>query len=87
PKKTGIFNVGTGCARTWNELARAIFSALDMPASIEYFDMPQSIKDKYQYYTQADLGKLENAGINHKFSGFNEAVKDYAGFLKNHSYL
>ncbi|MBL7092034.1 MAG: ADP-glyceromanno-heptose 6-epimerase [Candidatus Omnitrophica bacterium] len=87
PKKTGIFNVGTGCARTWNELAHAIFSALDMPANIEYFDMPQSIKDKYQYYTQADLGKLENAGINHKFSGFNEAVKDYVGFLKNHSYL
>ncbi len=87
PRKAGIFNVGTGCARTWNELARAIFSALDMPANIEYFDMPQSIKDKYQYYTQADLGKLEKAGINHKFSEFNEAVKDYVGFLKNHSYL
>ena len=87
PRKPGIFNVGTGCARTWNELAHAIFSALDIPANIEYFDMPQSIKDKYQYYTQADLGKLEKAGINHNFSGLNEAVKDYAGFLKTHSYL
>lgn len=87
PKRTGIFNLGTGCAHTWNELAQAIFSALDMPANIEYFEMPESIKDKYQYYTRADLNKLERSGINHKFFEFDEAVKDYAGFLKNHTYL
>ncbi|UCB56668.1 MAG: ADP-glyceromanno-heptose 6-epimerase, partial [Candidatus Omnitrophota bacterium] len=49
PRKTGIFNVGTGSAHTWNELAEAIFSALDMPANIEYFDMPPVIRSKYQY--------------------------------------
>jgi len=87
PQKTGIFNVGTGCAHTWNELARGIFSALNMPARIEYFDMPDAIRDKYQYFTQADLGKLERQDVNHKFFQFNEAVKDYVGFLKNHSYL
>ncbi|MBL7130813.1 MAG: ADP-glyceromanno-heptose 6-epimerase [Candidatus Omnitrophica bacterium] len=87
PKKTGIFNVGTGHAYTWNELAQAIFKALDMPARIEYFDMPEAIRDKYQYFTQADLNKLQGAGVNHNFSEFSEAVKDYAGYLKTHTHL
>ena len=87
PQKTGIFNVGTGCAHTWNTLAQAIFAALDMPTDIEYFDMPLSIRDKYQYYTQADLGKLEKTGVNHKFLDFSEAIKDYVGYLKNRAYL
>ena len=87
PKRCGIFNVGTGCAHTWNKLARAIFSALDMPARIEYFDMPEAIRDKYQYFTQADLNKLQAAGVNHNFSEFSQAVKDYVGYLKNHAYL
>lgn len=87
PEKTGIFNVGTGCAHTWNELAYALFSALDIPVNIEYFDMPESIKDRYQYYTQADLSKLGKAGLNYKFFEFNEAVRDYVDFLKDHAYL
>lgn len=87
PEKTGILNVGTGSAHTWNELAQGIFAALDIPADIEYFDMPPSIREKYQYYTQADLGKLRRAGVNHNFFEFNDAVKDYAGYLKNHAYL
>jgi ADP-L-glycero-D-manno-heptose 6-epimerase len=87
PQKTGIFNVGTGFAHTWNELADAVFSAVDKPTNIEYIDMPESIRDKYQYYTQADLSKLERSGVNHKFSEFTEAVKDYVGYLKDHAYL
>ena len=87
PKICGIFNVGTGCAHTWNDLAHAIFSALNMPTNIEYFDMPQVLRDKYQYFTQADLAKLEGTGVNHKFFEFAEAVKDYAGYLKNHAHL
>ena len=79
--------MGTGYARTWNDLARAIFSALDMPVKIEYFDMPEVIRDKYQYFTQADLTKLRKTAINHKFFELEDAVKDYVGFLKNHSYL
>jgi ADP-L-glycero-D-manno-heptose 6-epimerase len=88
PQKTGIFNVGTGCAHTWNELAQAIFAALNMPTKIEYFDMPESIRDKYQYYTQADLTKL-NTSVNtqHKFFEFKEAVRDYVSYLKDHAYL
>ncbi|MBN2097733.1 MAG: ADP-glyceromanno-heptose 6-epimerase [Candidatus Omnitrophica bacterium] len=87
PKKTGIFNLGSGCAHTWNMLAQAIFSALGLPTNIEYFDMPEAIRDKYQYYTQADLSKLQKAEINHHFFDFTEAVGDYVGYLKNHAYL
>jgi ADP-L-glycero-D-manno-heptose 6-epimerase len=87
PKICGIFNVGTGCAHTWNDLARAIFSALNMPANIEYFDMPQVLRDKYQYFTQADSNKLKATGVNHKFFEFAEAVKDYASYLKDHAHL
>jgi len=87
PKKTGIFNLGTGSAHTWNELAKGLFAALDMPLRIEYFDMPEEIRDKYQYFTQAELTKLKEAGVNHKFFKFAEAVKDYAGYLKNHAHL
>ena len=54
---------------------------------IEYFDMPEAIRDKYQYFTQANLDKLKRTGINHKFFEFPDAVRDYAGFLKNHSCL
>ncbi|MBN3039416.1 MAG: ADP-glyceromanno-heptose 6-epimerase [Candidatus Omnitrophica bacterium] len=87
PKKTGIYNVGTADAHTWNELARAIFSALDMPLKIEYFDMPESIRDKYQYFTEADLGKLRRAGVSHSFFEFDLAVKDYVDYLKSHDHL
>lgn len=54
---TGIFNIGTGKATTWNEVARAVFKALDMPESIEYIDMPLDLRGKYQNYTRADMRK------------------------------
>ncbi|MFC1631028.1 ADP-glyceromanno-heptose 6-epimerase [Candidatus Omnitrophota bacterium] len=87
PKKCGIFNVGTGRAQTWNQLAQALFAALEMPVRIEYFDMPEELRDKYQYFTQAEMGKLQQAGINHQYFEFAQAVKDYVGYLKNQSYL
>ncbi len=85
--KKGIFNLGTGQARTWNDLVYALFSALAKKPIIEYFDILESIRDKYQYYTQADLTKLRNAGCKHKFLSLEEAVKDHATYLKNHAYL
>ena len=87
PQKHGIFNVGTGQARTWNELASALFSALDMEQTIEYIDMPGQLRDRYQYHTQADLNKLRKAGCNYQPSDFNQAVKNYVGFLKQGAYL
>lgn len=87
PDKKGIFNVGTGQARTWNELASALFAALDMELKIEYIEMPEYLRDRYQYYTQADMNKLRDAGCCHNFFDFDEAIKDYVGFLKGHTYV
>jgi len=87
PDKHGIFNVGTGNARSWNDLARGLFAALGKPEQIEYIDMPGQIRDKYQYFTQADLSKLTKAGYTRKFYTLEEAIADYSGYLKNQSYL
>jgi len=78
----GIINVGTGIARTWNDLARAVFAAMGIRADIEYIDMPESIRDKYQYLTRADMGKLRELGYAAPFTALEEAVRDYvAGYL------
>ena len=87
PDKKGIFNIGTGKAQTWNDLASALFSALELKPNIEYFDMPEVLKDKYQNFTQADLDKLKSVNPNIKFTGLNEAVKDYVGYLEKDEYL
>ncbi len=59
---TGIYNVGTGFAHSFNELVSAVFSALGREKNVEYFDMPDNIKDQYQYYTSANVNKLQNMG-------------------------
>ncbi|MDD5566439.1 MAG: ADP-glyceromanno-heptose 6-epimerase [Candidatus Omnitrophica bacterium] len=87
PQKTGIFNLGTGRARTWNDLALALFTALRIRPHIEYIEMPQAIRDKYQYFTQADLTKLRNAGCTHAFLCLEDAIKDYATYLTRNAYL
>lgn len=87
PDKTGIFNVGTGIARSWNDLGKALFSALKIKLRVEYIEMPLGIRAKYQYYTQADMSKLRAAGFLHKFLSLEKSVADYATYLKNHSYL
>lgn len=87
PKIHGIFNLGTGLARTWNDLADSLFSALKLESKIEYIEMPEEIKDKYQYFTQANLQKLRAAGIEHRFTELEEAVRDYAEYLRDGKYL
>lgn len=73
----GIFNVGTGQARTWNDLARAVFSAMDREPRIEYMDMPDTLKGKYQYFTQADMSWMQRVGCNFRFHSLEEGVDDY----------
>ena len=87
PNKTGIYNIGTGNAKTWNDLADALFSALGIKSNTEYFDMPEVLKGKYQYFTQADLGKLRDAAPRHKFFSFKDAVRDYVGYLEKNTCL
>lgn len=73
----GIFNIGTGKAQTWNDCAEAIFSAAGKKPLIEYMPMPEELRGKYQYFTQADLQHLRQAGCNHTCMPLNDAVADY----------
>ncbi len=86
PKLNGIFNIGTGVARTWNDLAYALFKALNISPNIEYIKMPENLRDKYQYFTQADIGKLKRSGFDCKFMSLEDAIKDYVSYLKDKSY-
>jgi ADP-L-glycero-D-manno-heptose 6-epimerase len=73
----GLFNIGGGEANTWNRLAAAIFSSLGKPERIEYIDMPETIREKYQYYTCADITNLRRAGYNKPLTQLEDAVKEY----------
>jgi len=87
PDKTGIFNLGTGVARSWNDLARAMFSALEKELKIDYIEMPEYLRPKYQYFTQAKMDKLRFAGCDYKFSSFEDSVKDYTQYLRKGQFL
>lgn len=74
----GIYNIGSGIATTWNELAGAVFSALGLPSQIEYIDMPEELKNKYQSYSRADMNKTEKVLKEQaQCTPFQEAVSDY----------
>lgn len=77
PEVSGLFNCGTGKARTWLDLASAVFAAMDIEPDIEFIDMPDVIRDRYQYHTQADPAKLRSAGYTEEFTSLEEGVKDY----------
>jgi ADP-L-glycero-D-manno-heptose 6-epimerase len=73
----GLFNCGGGEARTWIALVNAVFSAMQLEPKIEFIEMPESLKAKYQYYTQADNTKLREAGYEAPFTRLEEAVQEY----------
>lgn len=73
----GIFNIGSGKAETWSSLAEGAFEALDKPVKIEYVEMPEHLRDRYQYYTKAEMGKLRSLGYFQETIPLKEAVKDY----------
>jgi ADP-L-glycero-D-manno-heptose 6-epimerase len=88
PSAAGLYNIGGGIARTWNDLVRAIFAALDLPARIEYVDMPDSLRGKYQYRTEATIDRLRAAGYTVPFTSLEDAVGDYVrGYLATNSVL
>ena len=76
-KATGLYNIGSGKAETWNSMVKAAFKALNKPENIEYIDMPESLRPKYQYYTCADMSKLHNLGWNKEPMSLEEAIYDY----------
>lgn len=73
----GIYNIGTGRARNWNDLVSATFRAMGLEPNIEYIDMPISIRNQYQYYTQADISKIRGAGYVKPTYTLEEAIADY----------
>jgi ADP-L-glycero-D-manno-heptose 6-epimerase len=77
PKANGLFNIGCGKARTWLDLAHAVFAALKRKPKIEFIEMPEAIRDKYQYFTQANLARLRAAGYTAPVTPLEDAVSDY----------
>jgi len=88
PQISGLFNIGAGKARTWNDLVKAVFAAMDKSVKIEYIDMPDSIRNQYQYFTEADISKLHQAGYKKKTTSLEDAIKDYVqNYLQKDGYL
>ena len=86
--KSGIFNVGSGEASTWNRLAYAVFQAMDLEPKIVYVDMPDNLRNQYQYFTQATINKIRNAGYKNEMTVFENAVSDYVkNYLAENKFL
>jgi ADP-L-glycero-D-manno-heptose 6-epimerase len=73
----GLYNLGTGTARSFADLAKATFTGMNLPANIRFIDMPEDIRDKYQYFTEANMQKLRDAGYQQPFYSLEEGVVDY----------
>jgi len=88
PETSGIYNLGAGVARTWNDLAKAVFAAMGKQPNIEYIDMPDSVRNQYQYFTEANIAKLRSAGYKKPITSLEDAIKNYvANYLTQDGYL
>jgi ADP-L-glycero-D-manno-heptose 6-epimerase len=79
----GLFNCGSGQARTWLDLARAVFAAMRREPQIEFFDMPETLREKYQYRTEADVSRLRASGYTAPFTSLEDGVRDYIERLQS----
>ncbi len=77
PQVSGLFNLGTGQARTFYDLAASVYRALGKEPKIRYVDMPNAIRDRYQYFTQADMQSLRRAGYTKPFTSLEDGIKSY----------
>ena len=75
--KSGLYNVGSGKARTWNDLVNSLFKSMNLPVNIEYIDLPDHLADKYQYFTEANLKSIKQSGYNKPISSLEDGVFDY----------
>ncbi len=86
--ESGLYNAGTGKARAFLHLVQAVFAALERKPEIDFVDTPEDIRDKYQYFTEADMSKLISKGYSKPFVSLEDGVKDYVcGYLKDHKYF
>jgi ADP-L-glycero-D-manno-heptose 6-epimerase len=79
----GIYNVGTGKARSFNDLGKAVFKSMEQSENIEYIPIPEDIRDKYQYFTEATMSKLAKTGYKSDFLSLEQGVEKYVEFLKS----
>jgi ADP-L-glycero-D-manno-heptose 6-epimerase len=79
PSVSGIFNVGTGTARSFKDLILSAYAALGANPNIQYIDMPEAIRNSYQYFTESNVERLRGAGYNGGFTALEDAVKTYVG--------
>lgn len=86
PKIGGLFNCGTGTARSFKDLALAVFSALNLQPAIQYIDMPEHLRDRYQYYTQATMNQITETGFAFSPTGLEDGVRDYVTRYLNNNY-
>jgi len=87
-KHNGIYNLGTGIARTFKDLGIACFDAMNIEHDISFIDTPEDIRDKYQYFTQADISKLRNIGYTKPFYSLEDGINDYiCNYLSDNKYL
>ena len=85
---SGLFNIGSGKARTWNDLVKAVFAAMGKEPNIEYIEIPESIRNQYQYFTEADITNLRKAGCDKETTPLEDAIKDYVQhYLQKDGYL
>ncbi|MFP4686542.1 MAG: ADP-glyceromanno-heptose 6-epimerase [bacterium] len=77
PKANGIFNIGRGKARSFEDLAKAVFKTMQLPENIVYFDMPDEIRNRYQYFTEATIEKIRDAGFNGELYSLEAGIADY----------
>ena len=82
---SGLFNLGTGQARSFRDLIEATFAALGRPASIQYIPMPADLRDRYQYFTQATMAKTVRAGVRYVPTSLEEAVADYVAWMRRNA--
>lgn len=88
PTVNGIYNVGSGKARTWNALVTALFNAVGKPVNIEYIELPEHLREKYQYFTEANLNKIKSVGYNQQITSLEDGINDYVkNYLMKSLYL
>ncbi len=81
-KSSGIYNLGSGQARTFLDLVKAVFKSMELPEKISFIDTPADIRDKYQYFTEADMNKLKEIGYENPFTPLEEGVEKYINLIK-----
>ena len=88
PSVSGLFNLGTGKARAWNDLVASIFKSLNTSVNIEYIELPEHLRDKYQYFTEANMNKIKKAGYNKSIMSLEDGVADYVkNYLLGNQFL